>query len=83
MSDSIGLDPAKLGTRGIRPAAIIGNCEHAERTLSATWMSSFTSGTSVEQIERFYARNLPLSPELTKNLPSFVTAGKSGFVLPN
>ena len=27
--------------------------------------------TSVEQIERFYARNLPLSPELAKNLQSF------------
>jgi hypothetical protein len=26
------------------------------------------AGTSVEQIERFYARNLPLSPELAKNL---------------
>ena len=29
------------------------------------------AGTSVEQIERFYARNLPLSPELAKNLQSF------------
>ena len=26
------------------------------------------AGTSVNQIERFYARNLPLSPELAKNL---------------
>jgi hypothetical protein len=26
---------------------------------------------SVEQIERFYARNLPLSKEMAKNLQSF------------
>jgi hypothetical protein len=29
------------------------------------------AGTSVDQIERFYARNLPLSPELALNLQSF------------
>jgi glycerophosphoryl diester phosphodiesterase len=29
------------------------------------------AGTSVNQIERFYAKNLPLSPELVKNLQSF------------
>jgi hypothetical protein len=29
------------------------------------------AGTSVEQIERFYARNLPISAELVKNLQSF------------
>ena len=29
------------------------------------------AGTSVEQIERFYARNLPLSQEMAKNLQSF------------
>jgi hypothetical protein len=29
------------------------------------------AGTSVDQIERFYARNLPLSAELTMNLQSF------------
>jgi hypothetical protein len=29
------------------------------------------AGTSVEQIERFYARNLPLSPEPAKYLQSF------------
>jgi hypothetical protein len=29
------------------------------------------TGTSVEQIERFYARNLPLSKEMAKNLQSF------------
>ena len=29
------------------------------------------AGTSVEQIERFYAKNLPLSAELAKNLRSF------------
>lgn len=28
-------------------------------------------GTSVEQIERFYARNLPLSAEMARNLQSF------------
>jgi hypothetical protein len=27
--------------------------------------------TSVEQIERFHAKNLPLSAEMTKNLQSF------------
>lgn len=27
--------------------------------------------TSVEQIERFYARNLPLSAEMARNLQSF------------
>ena len=29
------------------------------------------AGTSVNQIERFYARHLPLSAELIKNLQSF------------
>ena len=29
------------------------------------------SGTSVDQIERFYARFLPLSKEMAKNLQSF------------
>ena len=29
------------------------------------------AGTSVEQIERFYARNLPLSAEMARNLQSF------------
>jgi hypothetical protein len=29
------------------------------------------AGISVEQIERFYARNLPLSKEMAKNLQSF------------
>ena len=29
------------------------------------------AGTSVGQIERFYARNLPPSPELASNLQSF------------
>ena len=29
------------------------------------------AGTSVSQIERFYARNLPLSAELVRNLQSF------------
>jgi hypothetical protein len=29
------------------------------------------AGTSVEQIERFYARHLPLSREMAKNLQSF------------
>jgi hypothetical protein len=28
-------------------------------------------GTSVDQIERFYARNLPLSKEMARNLQSF------------
>jgi hypothetical protein len=32
------------------------------------------AGTSVEQIERFYARNLPLSKEMAKNLQSFGSA---------
>lgn len=30
-----------------------------------------TAGTSVEQIERFYARHLPLSAEMARNLQSF------------
>ena len=29
------------------------------------------AGTSVDQIERFYARNLPLSAEMARNLQSF------------
>src|SRR5271167_3349046 len=29
------------------------------------------AGTSVEQIERFYAKNLPLAREMAKNLQSF------------
>jgi hypothetical protein len=28
------------------------------------------AGTSVDQIERFYARNLPLSKEMARNLQS-------------
>ncbi len=32
------------------------------------------AGTSVEQIERFYARNLPLTAELAKNLQTFANA---------
>jgi hypothetical protein len=32
-----------------------------------------TAGTSVEQIERFYARHLPLSAEMARNLQSFST----------
>jgi hypothetical protein len=30
-----------------------------------------SAGTSVDQIERFYARNLPLSREMAINLQSF------------
>ena len=30
-----------------------------------------TAGTSVEQIERFYACNLPLSAETARNVQSF------------
>jgi hypothetical protein len=29
------------------------------------------AGTSVEQIERFYARHLPLSAEMARNLQTF------------
>ena len=29
------------------------------------------AGTPVEQIERFYARNLPMSAEMARNLQSF------------
>jgi hypothetical protein len=29
------------------------------------------AGTSVEQIQRFYAKNLPLSAEMAENLQSF------------
>jgi hypothetical protein len=29
------------------------------------------AGTSVKQIERFYARNLPLSKEMAKHLQTF------------
>jgi hypothetical protein len=29
------------------------------------------AGTSVEQIERFYVRNLPLNAEMARNLQSF------------
>src|SRR5207302_1433105 len=29
------------------------------------------AGTSVDQIERFYARNMPLSKEMARNLQSF------------
>jgi hypothetical protein len=32
------------------------------------------AGTSVEQIERFYARNSPLSREIAKNSQSFEEA---------
>jgi hypothetical protein len=44
-------------------------------TLSKDKVNIYTlaknAGTSVNQIERFYARNLPLSAELVKNLQSF------------
>ena len=36
------------------------------------------AGTSVEQIERFYARNLPLSAEMARNLQSFGLAQHVG-----
>ena len=43
--------------------------------LSRSRVNIFTlaknAGTSVNQIERFYARNLPLADELVKNLQSF------------
>ena len=35
------------------------------------------AGTSVDQIERFYAKNLPLSGELAKNLQSFGSFGNA------
>ena len=44
---------------------------HADHSLSGQgniFNLAKNAGTSVEQIERFYARNLPLSPELAKNL---------------
>jgi hypothetical protein len=37
------------------------------------------AGTSVDQIERFYARNLPLSAELVRNLQSFGNGWDIGF----
>jgi hypothetical protein len=44
-------------------------------TLSKGQVNIYTlaknAGTSVNQIERFYARHLPLSAELVKNLQSF------------
>jgi hypothetical protein len=46
-----------------------------ERVLSEGQVNIFNlaknAGTSVDQIERFYARHLPLSAELAKNLQSF------------
>jgi len=36
---------------------------------SGVWIKN--AGTSVDQIERFYARNLPLSKEMAINLQSF------------
>ncbi len=46
-----------------------------ERILSQGRVNIFTlaknAGTSVNQIERFYARNLPISKELVINLQSF------------
>ena len=47
--------------------------------LSTTFVSNFgllapavdVARTSVDQIERFYARNLPLSKEMARNLQSF------------
>jgi hypothetical protein len=35
------------------------------------YRSAKNAATSVNQIERFYARNLPLSAELVRNLQSF------------
>jgi hypothetical protein len=44
-------------------------------TLSKGQVNIYTlaknAGTNVNQIERFYARHLPLSAELVKNLQSF------------
>ena len=42
--------------------------------IKSNWNDSMrapNAGTSVNQIQRFYARNLPLLTELAKNLPSF------------
>jgi hypothetical protein len=43
--------------------------EIASVTLRVTLLKN--ADTSVEQIERFYARNLPLSKEMTINLQNF------------
>jgi hypothetical protein len=49
-----------------RPAALHGNL-HA---INILYLAK-NAGTSVDQIERFYARNLPLSREMAINLQSF------------
>ena len=48
----------------------------SKRANALIWSSNIfnlanNAGTSVEQIERFYARNLPLSAEMAKNVQAF------------
>ena len=45
--------------------------DHSVRGSGQYFQSREERGTSVDQIERFYARNLPLSKEMAINLQSF------------
>jgi hypothetical protein len=50
---------------------------HEDREFERGGVNIFTlaknAGTSVDQIERFYARHLPVSKDLWQNLQSFGT----------
>jgi hypothetical protein len=51
----------------LRHTAICMRLIRSERQVNVLTLAR-TAGTSVDQIERFYARRLPISPELAKNL---------------
>ena len=53
----------------LRHTAICMRIIHSEGQVNIYNLAK-NAGTSVDQIERFYARNLPLSAELARNLQS-------------
>ena len=54
----------------LRPKAISTSIINSEGRVNIFNLAK-NAGTSVDQIERFYARFLPLSKEMAKNLQSF------------
>ena len=64
------MDQSGVGIEGYKLAAY-GGTEHSTRHAGAVTIIAENAGVSVNQIERFHTRYLPLSAELTKNLQSF------------
>jgi integrase len=64
------LGPVKHSPYSLRHTAICMRIVKSEGKVNIFNLAK-TAGTSVEQIERFYARHLPLGPEMARNLQSF------------